>query len=225
MPCLEVFRASWLGRASLRSIFAGRGPSVRKLRELELSNVVLDVPLCECVDMLALRRLTLLDCIAGKELQWSDILKLENVLVGESPVSTQSSGGSFTVRNSSLDRGAPLKKELHLKALRINSVDKHWVDLLASFSGLEELYILPSTTTAIDADTTSEDFINAVIAYHSATMKNLRLSDVHTVQKKHFTKIIHSCTNLEELSLRMMQSEWVRIFHPRPFLFPCSTSH
>ncbi|PUU81883.1 hypothetical protein B9Z19DRAFT_1099507 [Tuber borchii] len=223
MPALQVFKVSWRISTRLSVIFPEHGPTQsRVLKELHISNVVLDIPLRRCLDLPELQKLSLLDCSVGEESSWDEILRVEEQKVANagSPASVLSTGsGRGVVRQSPI----PAVKHPKLKSLRINEVGKHWVNFLSSFAGLEELYILPSTSV-IEQDTV-EPFLDAIINFHGSTIRNLRLSTSQLVEKRCASKLVRSCKGLEEVSLRIPKSEWkfieililfltrIRVFH------------
>lgn len=207
MPALQVFKVSWRISTRLSVIFPEHGPTQsRVLKELHISNVVLDIPLRRCLDLLELQKLSLLDCSVGEESSWDEILRAEEqkAATAGSPASVLSTGSGRVVRQSP----TPAVKHPKLKSLRINEVGKHWVNFLSSFAGLEELYILPSTSV-IEQDTV-EPFLDAIINFHGSTIRNLRLSTSQPVEKRCASKLVRSCKGLEEVSLRIPKSEWVR---------------
>ncbi|RPB01549.1 hypothetical protein L873DRAFT_1827146 [Choiromyces venosus 120613-1] len=206
MPVLEVFKASWRISTRLSAIFPEHGPvrSPRVLKELHISNAVLDISLRQCLDLLELQKLSLLDCSVGESSSWDEILRAEEpgvVNVG-SPASILSAGSGSVVKQSPI----PTVRHLKLKSLRINEAGKHWVNFLSSFAGLEELYILPSTSV-IEEDAV-EPFLDAIINFHGPTIRNLRLSTSQPVERRCVSKLVRSCKGLEEMSLRIPKSEW-----------------
>jgi len=213
MPALQVFKVSWRISTRLSVIFPEHGPTQsRILKELHISNVVLDIPLRRCLDLLELQKLSLLDCNVGEESSWDEILRAEEQKVANagSPASVLSTGSGRVVRQSPI----PAVKHLKLKSLRINEVGKHWVNFLSSFAGLEELYILPSTSV-IEQDTV-EPFLDAIINFHGPTIRNLRLSTSQPVEKRCASNLVRSCKGLVVVSLRIPKSEWVRKLQPPP---------
>lgn len=216
MPALQVLKASWRVPARLAVVFAEPARKTRRLRELHLENVVLDRPLRNCVEWCALEGLSLIDCRAGGGLSWHDVLKPQKRRASRSSPASASSSSAPTA-GSPPRSPITQKRQLVLKSLRINDVGSHWTDFLSSFSGLEELYVLPGPTNqAAGQDATSEAFLDAVIGSHSATIRNLRLSPQHLVQKERLPVLARACSNLEELALRTDYSGLVRIPSPLP---------
>ncbi|CUS14391.1 unnamed protein product, partial [Tuber aestivum] len=206
MPALQVFKVSWRISTRLSAIFPENGPirGPRSLKELHISNVVLDIPIQQCLDFLELQKLSLLDCSVGESSSWGEILSAEEKKVTNSgsPASVLSSGSGGITRRSP----APAARHLKLKSLRINEVGEHWANFLSSFAGLEELYILPSTN--VTEEGTVEPFLDAIINSHCSTIRNLRLSTSHSVERRCASKLVRSCKGLEEVSLRIPKSEW-----------------
>ncbi|PWW77639.1 hypothetical protein C7212DRAFT_293227 [Tuber magnatum] len=206
MPALQIFKVSWRISARLSAIFPEHGPARRPrvLKELHISNVVLDTPIRQCLDFRELRKLSLLDCSVGEESSWDEILRAEEQKVTStgSPASVLSAGNGGITRQSPI----PAARHLKLKSLRINEVGKHWANFLSSFAGLEELYILPSTN--VKEEDSVEPFLDAVINYHGSTIRNLRLSTSQPVERRCASKLVRSCKGLEEVSLRIPKSEW-----------------
>jgi len=217
MPALQVFKVSWRISTRLSVIFPEHGPAQgpRVLKELHISNVVLDIPIRRCLDLLELQKLSLLDCSVGEEPSWDEILMAEEQKVANagSPASVLTAGSGGAMRQSPI----PAVRRLKLKSLRINDVGKHWANFLSSFAGLEELYILPSASV-IEQDTV-EPFLDAIINSHGPTIRSLRLSTSQPVERRCASKLVRSCKGLEEVSLRIPKSEWVRKLQNPPYTY------
>ncbi|KAG0632811.1 hypothetical protein HOY80DRAFT_995305 [Tuber brumale] len=206
MPSLQIFKVSWRISTRLSVIFPEHRPprSPRALKELHINNVVLDIPIHQCLDLLELQKLSLLDCSVGESSSWDEILCAEEQKVANtgSPASALPGGDGGVIRQSP----KPKVKHLKLKSLRINDVGKHWINFLSSFAGLEELYILPSTS--VIEEEVVEPFLDAIINFHGSTIRNLRLSTSQPVERRCASKLVRSCKGLEEVSLRIPKSEW-----------------
>lgn len=220
------------GRQSRDGRTPGNTDGVLRLKELALRNVIFDLPVGDIeawVDMRRLDKLSLLDCDVIDPAAWLELITAsggsgENTNSPAAPISnfafpyssptasstTGSTPGTHTASAStSTSASIPRTIRPSLKSLRINSCASHWISLLNTFDGLEELYILDSPVAEATEAANWKGFFGAITQHHGATLKRLRLCSRWCLGKMDVSKLFRACPNLEELAFSMNQSQWV----------------
>lgn len=209
---------------------SGNADGILRLKELALRNVIFDLPVGDIeawVDMRRLEKLSLLDCEVIDPEAWlelittgisnGDNINSPTVPIGSyalthSPAASSTTGSTPGTHPTSTSTSVSISRTIrpNLKSFRVNSCASHWISLLNTFDGLEELFILdPPVAEATEAANWT-GFWGTIVQHHGATLKRLKLCSRWSLGKMEVSKLFRACPGLEELAFSMHQSQWVR---------------